>query len=214
MPAPACAVLISPWVRRTHRHRADTGQVDLTHSFPSILQNTATDIIPPYSFITRPSSSSDDPSSPADLAALWPPPPDEFRAKADETATPAIARREKRRRERTQASSTDASTRSDKLDANGSRVDSNLPLTASAEDLGGRATEQPSEGSDARRLSTGSQRDPDDRKAKDEAEKGGQNPAKADFEAKESGPNAKTGGNSVEPDGIIRLSARLSSRSC
>ncbi|KAK8864674.1 hypothetical protein IAR55_001926 [Kwoniella newhampshirensis] len=46
---PAGAVLISPWS-------------DLTHSFPSILTNTATDIIPPYSFIHKPSS-------------LWPPPP-------------------------------------------------------------------------------------------------------------------------------------------
>ncbi|WRT66661.1 uncharacterized protein IL334_003621 [Kwoniella shivajii] len=46
---PAGAVLISPWS-------------DLTHSFPSILQNTATDIIPPYGFIHKPSS-------------LWPPPP-------------------------------------------------------------------------------------------------------------------------------------------
>ncbi|WWD17016.1 hypothetical protein CI109_101452 [Kwoniella shandongensis] len=46
---PAGAVLISPWS-------------DLTHSFPSILENTATDIIPPYSFIHKPSS-------------LWPPPP-------------------------------------------------------------------------------------------------------------------------------------------
>ncbi|WVR06766.1 hypothetical protein IAU60_003801 [Kwoniella sp. DSM 27419] len=35
---PAGAVLISPWS-------------DLTHSFPSILQNTATDIVPPYGFI-------------------------------------------------------------------------------------------------------------------------------------------------------------------
>ena len=32
LPPPACAVLISPWV-------------DLTHSFESILQNTATDIM-------------------------------------------------------------------------------------------------------------------------------------------------------------------------
>ncbi|WVQ67321.1 uncharacterized protein L199_005517 [Kwoniella botswanensis] len=46
---PAGAVLISPWS-------------DLTHSFPSILQNTATDIVPPYGFIHKPSS-------------LWPPPP-------------------------------------------------------------------------------------------------------------------------------------------
>ncbi|ORX35612.1 hypothetical protein BD324DRAFT_652162 [Kockovaella imperatae] len=48
---PAGAVMISPWS-------------DLTHSFPSILQNTATDIVPPYGFLHKPSS-------------LWPsPPPD------------------------------------------------------------------------------------------------------------------------------------------
>ena len=43
LPAPAGAVLVSPWC-------------DLTHSFPSILQNTATDIIPPYGFIHKPST--------------------------------------------------------------------------------------------------------------------------------------------------------------
>ncbi|SPO21988.1 uncharacterized protein UTRI_01978_B [Ustilago trichophora] len=43
LPAPAGAVLISPWC-------------DMTHSFPSILQNTATDIIPPYGFIHKPST--------------------------------------------------------------------------------------------------------------------------------------------------------------
>ncbi|SPC67080.1 uncharacterized protein UHOD_02664 [Ustilago sp. UG-2017b] len=43
LPAPAGAVLISPWC-------------DLTHSFSSILQNTATDIIPPYGFIHKPST--------------------------------------------------------------------------------------------------------------------------------------------------------------
>ncbi|KAH8106038.1 alpha/beta-hydrolase [Cristinia sonorae] len=41
-PQPAGAVLISPWV-------------DLTHSFPSIMENTATDIIPPHGFIHKPS---------------------------------------------------------------------------------------------------------------------------------------------------------------
>ncbi|KAK7695761.1 hypothetical protein QCA50_000398 [Cerrena zonata] len=39
---PAGAVLISPWV-------------DLTHSFPSVMKNTATDIIPPHGFIHKPS---------------------------------------------------------------------------------------------------------------------------------------------------------------
>jgi hypothetical protein len=74
------AVLISPWC-------------DLTHSFPSILQNTKTDIIrklvfslgiafagnyvdtiveAPYGFIYKPS-------------VLWPPPPEEFRVKTLET---------------------------------------------------------------------------------------------------------------------------------
>lgn len=42
LPLPAGIVLISPWL-------------DLTHSFPSILQNTATDIIPPYGFLHKPS---------------------------------------------------------------------------------------------------------------------------------------------------------------
>ena len=57
LPLPAGAVLISPWS-------------DLTHSFPSVLQNTKTDsasaltVIPPYSFIHRPS-------------AMWPLPQDE-----------------------------------------------------------------------------------------------------------------------------------------
>ncbi|KAG1806633.1 alpha beta-hydrolase [Suillus plorans] len=41
-PLPAGAVLISPWV-------------DLTHSFPSIRTNTATDIIPPHGFMNKPS---------------------------------------------------------------------------------------------------------------------------------------------------------------
>ncbi|KAN0066065.1 hypothetical protein ACQY0O_000158 [Thecaphora frezii] len=43
LPMPAGAVLISPWC-------------DMTHSFPSILQNTETDIIPPYSFVHKPST--------------------------------------------------------------------------------------------------------------------------------------------------------------
>ncbi|KAI0753082.1 hypothetical protein C8Q80DRAFT_1097008 [Daedaleopsis nitida] len=52
LPSPAGAVLISPWC-------------DLTHSFPSIHLNTATDIIPQYGLsFHKPST-------------LWPPPPDE-----------------------------------------------------------------------------------------------------------------------------------------
>ncbi|PSS35406.1 hypothetical protein PHLCEN_2v1561 [Hermanssonia centrifuga] len=39
---PAGAVLISPWV-------------DLTHSFPSVMENMGTDIIPPHGFIHKPS---------------------------------------------------------------------------------------------------------------------------------------------------------------
>ncbi|TCD60789.1 hypothetical protein EIP91_009518 [Steccherinum ochraceum] len=52
LPMPAGGVLISPWC-------------DLTHSFPSIHINTATDVIPPYGLsLYKPST-------------LWPPPPDE-----------------------------------------------------------------------------------------------------------------------------------------
>ncbi|KAG8887205.1 hypothetical protein FRB98_000367 [Tulasnella sp. 332] len=43
LPMPAGAVLISPWV-------------DLTHSFPSIMSNTGTDIIPPHGFCHKPST--------------------------------------------------------------------------------------------------------------------------------------------------------------
>ncbi|KAF9569086.1 alpha/beta-hydrolase [Agrocybe pediades] len=43
LPMPAGAVLISPWV-------------DLTHSFPSVMQNTPTDIIPQYGFLAKPST--------------------------------------------------------------------------------------------------------------------------------------------------------------
>lgn len=54
----AAGVLISPWV-------------DLTHSFPSILTSTETDYIPPHGFLFRPST-------------LWPPPPADFIARANE----------------------------------------------------------------------------------------------------------------------------------
>ena len=43
LPMPAGAVLISPWC-------------DMTHSFPSVMKNTATDIIPPYGFVHKPST--------------------------------------------------------------------------------------------------------------------------------------------------------------
>ncbi|KAI0629024.1 alpha/beta-hydrolase [Trametes polyzona] len=53
LPAPAGGVLISPWC-------------DLTHSFPSIHTNTATDIIPQFGLsFHKPST-------------LWPPPPDDL----------------------------------------------------------------------------------------------------------------------------------------
>ncbi|KAJ7668682.1 hypothetical protein DFH06DRAFT_1084836 [Mycena polygramma] len=56
LPLPAGGVLISPWC-------------DLTHSFPSIHTNTATDVIPDYGLsFQKPSS-------------LWPPPPDDMSRK-------------------------------------------------------------------------------------------------------------------------------------
>ncbi|GAA5871840.1 hypothetical protein JCM3774_000316 [Rhodotorula dairenensis] len=62
LPLPAGAMLLSPWC-------------DLTHSFPSILQNTDTDIPPPYGFaVFKPST-------------LWPPPPPEFRKRAAESTS-------------------------------------------------------------------------------------------------------------------------------
>ncbi|KAH8087826.1 alpha/beta-hydrolase, partial [Cristinia sonorae] len=60
LPMPAGAFLISPWC-------------DLTHSFPSIHMNTATDIIPEYGLsFFKPST-------------LWPPPPDTLTSKVQET---------------------------------------------------------------------------------------------------------------------------------
>ncbi|GJJ08602.1 hypothetical protein Clacol_002821 [Clathrus columnatus] len=50
LPRPSGAVLISPWC-------------DLTHSFPSTMENTASDIIPPYGLCFHKPS------------VLWPPPP-------------------------------------------------------------------------------------------------------------------------------------------
>ncbi|MCO5549650.1 hypothetical protein L7F22_003123 [Adiantum nelumboides] len=58
LPMPAGGVLLSPWC-------------DMTHSFPSILQNTATDIIPTYGFIHKPST-------------LWPLPDDPLPAGAED----------------------------------------------------------------------------------------------------------------------------------
>ncbi|KAL1740372.1 Alpha/Beta hydrolase protein, partial [Schizophyllum fasciatum] len=65
LPMPAGGVLISPWV-------------DLTHSFPSVMHNTATDIIPPHGFLAKPSP-------------VWPPdpiPPPEGRMRAAEHSPP------------------------------------------------------------------------------------------------------------------------------
>lgn len=52
LPLPSGAVAISPWC-------------DLTHSFPSVMENFATDVMPPYGFIHKPST-------------LWPPPAPEL----------------------------------------------------------------------------------------------------------------------------------------
>ncbi|EIN10888.1 alpha/beta-hydrolase [Punctularia strigosozonata HHB-11173 SS5] len=43
MPMPAGGVLISPWV-------------DMTHTFPSVMENVETDIIPPHGFMAKPST--------------------------------------------------------------------------------------------------------------------------------------------------------------
>ncbi len=61
VPAPAGAMLISPWC-------------DLTHSMPSILENTETDIVPAYGFLFKPST-------------LWPPPDSDFLARAKESTS-------------------------------------------------------------------------------------------------------------------------------
>ncbi|KAI0090740.1 hypothetical protein BDY19DRAFT_1035200 [Irpex rosettiformis] len=59
LPMPAGGFLISPWC-------------DLTHSFPSIHTNTATDVIPPWGLsFQKPST-------------LWPPPPDELSTRVRE----------------------------------------------------------------------------------------------------------------------------------
>ena len=61
LPLPAGAALLSPWC-------------DLSHSFPSILENTKTDIIPPYGFLFKPST-------------LWPPPPPDFQERAERSTS-------------------------------------------------------------------------------------------------------------------------------
>ncbi|KAH6915136.1 lipase/esterase [Coprinopsis sp. MPI-PUGE-AT-0042] len=67
LPMPSGAVLISPWV-------------DLTHSFPSVMHNTETDIIPPHGSLAKPST-------------LWPvqmPSPDNPRIVESETNPPPL----------------------------------------------------------------------------------------------------------------------------
>ncbi|CDZ97386.1 Arylacetamide deacetylase [Phaffia rhodozyma] len=59
LPMPAGAVLISPWS-------------DLTHCFPSTMENFATDVMPPYGFIHKPST-------------LWPPPTPEISEQIQKT---------------------------------------------------------------------------------------------------------------------------------
>lgn len=94
LPAPAGAVLVSPWC-------------DLTHSFPSILQNTDTDVIrmhtvrraalliltccaAPYGFLFKPST-------------LWPPPPEDFRERADRSLSKDSLRRAEEQRQQNKA---------------------------------------------------------------------------------------------------------------
>lgn len=67
LPMPAGGVLLSPWS-------------DMTHSFPSILQNTKTDYIPPYSFLHKPS-------------LLWPVPKDAGRFAKKKSWLPFGARK-------------------------------------------------------------------------------------------------------------------------
>ena len=57
LPMPAGAVLISPWI-------------DLTHSFYSIMQNTATDIMPEHGFLSKPSTTWPSPCSPPEGGRL------------------------------------------------------------------------------------------------------------------------------------------------
>ncbi|KII94934.1 hypothetical protein PLICRDRAFT_33764 [Plicaturopsis crispa FD-325 SS-3] len=81
LPMPAGAVLISPWV-------------DLTHSFPSIMNNTETDIIPPHGFLAKPSTLWPvEPLPPAGSARIMPakrgPPPEPGHA---DTLTPSTDR--------------------------------------------------------------------------------------------------------------------------
>ncbi|KAF9519527.1 hypothetical protein BS47DRAFT_1358130 [Hydnum rufescens UP504] len=65
LPLPAAAILPSPWG-------------DLTHSFPSVLQNRDTDTIPPYGLnLYRPSP-------------LWPPPSDEMDTSAKNVLTSPV----------------------------------------------------------------------------------------------------------------------------
>ncbi|KAK7061901.1 alpha beta-hydrolase [Favolaschia claudopus] len=83
LPLPAGAVLISPWV-------------DLTHSFPSVMENTNTDIIPQHGFLAKPSTLWPVDPLPKDKGRVTPtkdtPPPDPGHA---DTLKPTEARMKK-----------------------------------------------------------------------------------------------------------------------
>ncbi|KAI0790560.1 hypothetical protein C8Q75DRAFT_806462 [Abortiporus biennis] len=80
LPLPAGGVLVSPWC-------------DLTHSFPSIHINTATDVIPQYGLsLYKPST-------------LWPPPPDEITHKVQESVRSRIRHAVRLSRKRSSSSS-------------------------------------------------------------------------------------------------------------
>ncbi|GAA5980276.1 hypothetical protein JCM11641_005526 [Rhodosporidiobolus odoratus] len=84
LPLPAGCILISPWC-------------DLTHSFPSILENTETDIPPPYGFgVFKPST-------------LWPPPPAEFRVRASKETSVAGLKAAARKLNKSSSSSSSSS---------------------------------------------------------------------------------------------------------
>lgn len=86
LPPPAGAMLISPWCGQswsrplprypfaTHPELTSPCFADLTHSMPSILENTDTDIVPAYGFLFKPST-------------LWPPPSPEFQVRAQDSTS-------------------------------------------------------------------------------------------------------------------------------
>ena len=90
LPLPAGAMLLSPWT-------------ELCESFPSVMTNADTDVIPPHGFIHKPST-------------LWPPLPPEDRQRVDtflnETSTATTA-------ESIQRKATQAKTEADRQQQNG-----------------------------------------------------------------------------------------------